>query len=481
MTLVIASVHGKPPATIDGADMIEIRADHLDPEQHVASIQAWLEAATLPTIFTVRSGEEGGSFYGDDAQRVLMLTAALESARPPKYIDVEYEIFSKQPWLIDELPLGDCGIILSWHDLSGRPVDLFQKAAAMQDVAGISVVKMVWRARSLRDNLDAFELLQTRQQPMIALCLGPFGLMSRVLSPKFGGFGTFTTLDGFDATAEGQLTATELRSKYVFGSLNSATKVFGVIGDNVEHSASPQFHNAAFAEADVNAVYLPLHVPKGWEHFKATTLSLMQDGRLDFCGASITIPHKENMLKLTKEKLGDIDPWCEEIGAVNTVSTMQGFVATNTDADAIVSLLGAPKRVLILGAGGVARAATAAAIKLGAEVVIVARRAASAASLANEFRCEHGTEQCNNISHIINCTPVGMSFSTSSEDDPLLSLAPDVVLLKDMVVFDTVYMPEQTPLLIRAKEVGCSCITGVELFRKQAAAQQVFWASHAEK
>ena len=136
---------------------------------------------------------------------------------------------------------------------------------------------------------------------------------------------------------------------------------------------------------------------------------------------------------------------------------------------------------MILGAGGVARAATAAAIKLGAEVVIVARRAASAASLANEFRCEHGTEQCNNISHIINCTPVGMSFSTSSEDDPLLSLAPDVVLLKDMVVFDTVYMPEQTPLLIRAKEIGCSCITGVELFRKQAAAQQVFWASHAEK
>ena len=69
-----------------------------------------------------------------------------------------------------------------------RPHDLFKRAAAMQDVADINIVKMVWRARSVRDNLDCFELLRTKQQPMIAMCMGEYGLLSRALSPKIWRF-----------------------------------------------------------------------------------------------------------------------------------------------------------------------------------------------------------------------------------------------------------------------------------------------------
>jgi 3-dehydroquinate dehydratase/shikimate dehydrogenase len=479
MTLIVASVHGKPPTTVVGADMIEIRADDIESDEVDNTVPSLLEATSLPTIFTIRSAQEGGNFSGDDAHRAAMLHAALTSSKPPKFIDIEYELFVKQPWIIEELPLGDCGIILSWHDMVSRPSDLFQKAAAMQDIANISVVKMAWRARSLRDNLDAFELLQARQQPMIALCMGPYGLMSRILAPKFGGFATFATIDGFEATADGQPTTTELRSKYNFESINAETKVYGIIGDNVEHSASPNFHNAAFAAAGTNAVYVPLPIPSGWEHLKATTLSLVHDEHLDFSGASITIPHKENMLKLVQKEHGIIDQESKKIGAVNTISTSPKLTTANTDATAIASLLQAPKRVLVLGGGGVARAAIAAAISLDADVVIVTRKCEQAMELADAFHCEHGADACVNIDTVINCTPVGMENGEDPEGNPLTVLAPIIELTNEMTVFDTVYLPEHTPLLLCAIEHGCSVITGSEMFRKQAAAQQIFWATES--
>ena len=479
MTLIVASVHGRPPSQVHGADMIEIRADDVELAQVDTLIPTFLETTSQPTIFTVRSVEEGGNFQGDDMHRIALLKAALTCSRPPKYIDIEYEILTKQPWLLDELPLKDCGVILSWHDTRGRPKDLFQRAAAMQDIAGISVVKMVWRARSIRDNLDAFELLRTRQQPMIALCMGAYGLMSRVLAPKFGGFATFATIEGHEATADGQPTVHDLLTTYNFDTIDQETKVFGVIGENVEHSASPPFHNAAFAAADANAVYVPLPIPRGWEHLKATTLSLLHNESLDFCGASVTIPHKENMLKLVEEESGKIAASSQNIGAVNTIHTNTIMRATNTDVDAIESLLQTPKRVLVLGAGGVARAAVYGAKQLGAKVVIIARRAQQAEVLANEFDCLLGLDECENVDTIINCTPVGMLDGPDVDGDPLINLAPEVVLRSEMTVFDTVYMPEETPLLVRAKKASCHVISGGEMFRKQAASQQLFWTKNS--
>ncbi|MDP7008888.1 MAG: type I 3-dehydroquinate dehydratase [Phycisphaerales bacterium] len=473
MTLIVASVHGTPPPNVANADMIEIRADTID----VHSVPSILGSTTLPTIFTVRSVEEGGNFSGSDEQRIEVLTAALTCSNPPTYLDIEYEFFKNQPWILDDLPLGDCDVILSWHDMKGRPKDLFQKAAAMQDVAGISVVKMAWRARSLRDNLDAFELLQARQQPMIALCMGPYGKMSRILAPKFGGFATFASIGGREATADGQLDVEELRGLYNFDTINADTFVFGVIGEQVNHSASPLFHNAAFAAAGTNAVYLPFPIPAGWEHLKATTLSVMHASILDFKGASITIPHKENMAKLVAEEGGLIDKACEDIGALNTIGIGKTLSGTNTDSEAIATLIRSAKRVLILGAGGVARAAISAAINNGSSVIVVARRTEQAKKLATVFGCEHGSAACHAIDMVINCTPVGMRGGPSEEGDPLQLLLPSFELTSDIQVFDTVYDPEETPLLLQAKEMGCTRITGADLFRKQAAAQQRFWAS----
>ena len=477
MSLIIASAHGEVPTAACGADMFELRIDSMDVEQAICSIPDLLRQATLPVVLTCRSAREGGSFEGNEEDRVSMYTAALSCDNPPRYIDIEHETLLQHPLLLDSLPLGESGVILSWHDTKGRPKDLIQRAAAIQDVANIDVVKMVWRARSLRDNLEAFELLHSRQQPMIAFCMGEYGVMSRVLAPKFGGFATFACTEEHGPTAAGQLTAQELESTYRFRTINSATRVYGVIGNNVAHSQGPAFHNAAFEEARTNAVYLPLQVPSGWEHLKATTMELINHTSLDFSGASVTIPHKQDMLKLVVENEGNLDDLCTATGATNTLYIQEGAMSsTNTDAEALISLLNDAKHVLVLGAGGVARAAVVAMKSSGASVCIAARNTDQANELASELSCEVATEQLDTIDTVINCTPVGMFGSEDPEGDPLLQLAPSLELTDAICVVDLVYTPPKTPLVQRAKEVGCKTVRGEALFTAQASLQQKFWS-----
>src|SRR5690606_36932426 len=95
-------------------------------------------------------------------------------------------------------------LILSTHDFNGRPADLTRKILAMQAEPACAVVKVAYRARSIRDNLELFDTLSERQKPTIALGMGEFGLMSRALAPKFGGFLTFASLRDESATAPGQ-------------------------------------------------------------------------------------------------------------------------------------------------------------------------------------------------------------------------------------------------------------------------------------
>jgi 3-dehydroquinate dehydratase/shikimate dehydrogenase len=472
MTLLIASVHGAIPEKLDGADLLEIRIDGMETEECIEQLPSILKASPLPTVLTCRSVDEGGMFEGEEEERFAMYQAALQSDSPPKYIDIEHESLTRHPLLLDLVKTETTGIILSWHDMKGRPPDLLQRAAAMQDIPEVDIVKMVWRARSIRDNLEAFDLLQSRQQPMIAMCMGEYGIMSRVLAPKFGGFATYAAVEGLEPTASGQPTVQELRSKYSFDTIDANTKVYGVIGDNVAHSASPMFHNAAFQAANKNAVYLPLLIPRGWEHLKASLSDLQQYKALDFSGASVTIPHKEEMIKLATS--------CDEIsttvGATNTITLGHDSIqASNTDVSALLTFFKEASSILILGGGGVARAAIVAAKNCGAKVFIATRRAEQSNSLAKEFCCQVASEETNNIDTVINCTPVGMEGGNAPNGNALLTLAPWFTLTSSTQVIDTVYKPKTTPLLAMAEAAGCPIIHGEEMFRLQAAAQQELW------
>lgn len=486
-----------------GADLVELRVDGFfsgdDPAAAAAMIRSITAASPLPVIVTCRSQSEGGEYEGDDdalAAFYLAVCDPREAARLPRYIDVEHARFQRSGALRQAVRgivaaakdegHGNPSLILSFHDFNGRPADLFRKLAAMREHAEPAVIKVAFRARSLRDALEALHLPGSSDRPMISLAMGEFGLMSRVLAPKFGGMLTFASLRAATVTAPGQPTMTELLHLFNFRAIKPRTRVYGVVGWPLSHSRSPEFHNAAFRAGGFEAVYLPLPIASGdsdldsYASFKGTILELLADQNLDFRGCSVTLPHKVNLLRLAEEQRWRIDPLAAAAGAANTL--VVGDTEThvfNSDVSAIVTSLAShprPRVAVVLGAGGAARAAVAALHSLGTTVRIAARDAAKASVVAAPAATvvPWDSPLAADVDLVINCTPVGMSSGPAPDESPV-SREQLAILPRSAVVFDTVYTPALTPLLIAAKELGLATISGEAMFAAQAATQFESW------
>lgn len=500
----------------------------------VASIASLVADSPLPVIVTCRTAAEGGAWSGDDADRASLYRALADAPHPPTHLDIEFASLERSASLAalarDLSDLARSGfsaprIIASLHDFSGRPEDLTRRLARLRDRVDVAVIKIALYARSLRDNLELFEILESRDRPTIALGMGEFGLMSRILAPKFGAFLTFASLRAVAVTAPGQPAISDLLERFRFRSIAAPTKVFGVIGWPIAHSRSPIVHNAAFQAAAFDGVYLPLPIPPEWEHFKATLGALTDDPRLDFAGASVTIPHKEHLVRFAREceqegwSLDDLSSAC---GAGNTLIRDEiGWQVLNTDGPAIVGCLRAAgavlkgARVLILGAGGVARAAAAGLLAEGALVMILNRHAERAERLVRKLalygeahggrielasfdgrdarHCSEsnatGNRGCSesgatrsrstdflseaprtSATAIINATPVGMTGGPDP-DRALLDLRAIADAGLAPIMFDTVYSPPDTPFLREARSLGFPVVDGVSLFARQAELQ----------
>jgi 3-dehydroquinate dehydratase/shikimate dehydrogenase len=487
-----------------GADIVEFRVD------------AWLEAlldqsrdplgetlglvagSALPCIVTCRPGWEGGEYHGDETERLSLLERLLSHAQGPRYVDVELEAFRRTPTLAERLaavarPEGR-GLIVSVHDFEGRPADLSRRLAAVHLLGLAELLKIAYRARSLRDNLELFEITSGGAIPTVALGMGQFGLASRVLAPKFGGFLTFASLRESSATAPGQPTISDLLGRYRFRSIRPATRVFGVVGWPVEHSLSPMIHNAGFEAAEFDGVYLPLPVPAGadaddsWVSFKATVGALVDDRLLGFAGASVTLPHKENLVRFALERGYERDELARLSGAANTLVRRGGaWSVMNTDGPAAVDPLAERlggidgRSVVVLGAGGAARAVVFELARRGARVFVCNRsrsRAEGLSAEANEKLGGPARVRAASLSEglraegLINCTPVGMAGGPAGSPVTDAELA-RVEGLK--VVEDTVYNPGQTPLVKLATTRGLAAFGGQEMFVRQAAAQFEAW------
>ena len=217
-----------------------------------------------------------------------------------------------------------------------------------------------------------------------------------------------------------------------------------------------------------------MQIPDGWEHLKASVRELQHYDPLHFSGASVTIPHKDRMMKL----VDTCDDITTKVGATNTITvSSQQLSARNTDVSALGSLTKGATGVLILGGGGVARAAIVAVRNHGARVFVATRRSEQAQALAKEFSCEPATPEHVDIDTVVNCTPVGMEGGHDPDGNPLQELVPWLELQSQMRVIDTVYKPKETPLLLQAIAAGCDVVYGEEMFRLQAALQQQIWTS----
>jgi 3-dehydroquinate dehydratase/shikimate dehydrogenase len=300
-------------------------------------------------------------------------------------------------------------------------------------------------------------------------------LAARILALRQGSELAYAPLS--QATAPGQVSLDEIdgiyRLRRRFGKsavgIDSRTAVYGVIGDPVAHSLSPLMHNAAFAARSTNAVYLPFRV-RDLGDFIAGVIPL------GIAGFSVTLPHKERILRY----LDDCDPLAAEIGAVNTVVVRAGkFYGYNTDFTGVLRAIErrlplASSRVLLVGAGGVARAAAFALARAGSAVKIWARRPQRARALARAVggdAVERAALQRESFDAIVNCTPVGMHPGGGS---PLESRE-----LNCRLVMDLIYRPLKTELLRLAERRKIEAISGVEMFIAQGVAQWEIWTGEA--
>ena len=506
-----------------GATIVEWRVDTLAQNDNaLESVALLVKNSPLPCIVTIRAAAEGGAYVGHESVRLELLIAICKLNLPPSYIDLELAAFQASADFQKQFTAAKTStrLILSAHDFQSRPADLSKRIGAMWSESLCSVAKIAWRARSVRDNLEAFELLRHQSKPTIALCMGQFGIASRVLAPKFGGFLTYARPDNEMGTAPGQLTAQEFIHVYSFARITPATNLFAVVGWPIEHSLSPLLHNAAFTATQFNGAYVPLAIPPEWEHFKASLSEMVASPVLNLRGLSVTLPHKEHALRWCKQQggVGDVvSEWC---GAANTLlfSDNGQTRAHNTDAPAAVATLAAAlgihehisaalasgnamhiaandkslvthtrdqwrrQHVLVLGAGGVARAVIAGLALAGSRVTIANRTHTKAAQLATHFNARdidganqsrvQAVELENIAAHsftiIVNCTSAGMTGSGAESVDPLPIL---FEIKSDTVVMDTVYRPRETPLLRRARAAGAVIVDGTEMFLRQAALQ----------
>ena len=262
--------------------------------------------------------------------------------------------------------------------------------------------------------------------------------------------------------------------------ITSRTSLYAIIGNPIEHSLSPVMQNAAFEAVGLDAVYLALRVePAGLhraiEGFRAINLS----------GFNVTIPHKVAIMKY----LDELDSSAATIGATNTVVNRNGkLTGYNTDGtgalaalrEAGVNLQG--RRILLLGAGGAARALAFSFAKTAERITILNRTSSKAESLAEDLRQATGAtvvhgkldpstldEEVASTDLLVNATSVGMH--PRSEETPV-----DVRFLRpDMVVFDIVYSPLETRLLREAREVGAKGVDGLAMLVHQGVQAFELW------
>lgn len=264
------------------------------------------------------------------------------------------------------------------------------------------------------------------------------------------------------------------------GSIPSgAAQVYGLVGHPIAQSLSPAMHNAAFRALGLDAVYVPFPVAPG-----ALEPALAGLAALGVHGFNVTVPHKTALLPL----LGEVLPEARAMGAVNTVRLEKGrFVGTNTDGTAFLLSLKhdldfspAGRSVVLLGAGGGARAI--AFSLLGADVarlVIANRTAERAEALAADCRTRFPQRSVEAIAPdqlagiapdlLVNATSVGMGNGALAIDPVPLGVRAAVI--------DIVYYPPETPLLAAAKALGLRCTNGIGMLLYQGAAAFQFWTN----
>lgn len=448
------------------ARTIELRLDWLSSDREINRFLRSVEVnrlvrGSVTLIATCRRRAAGGRYDGTIAAQLVHLAEAIRAGCA--WYDLEVETARQCPAELIEVLLGEGRRLTSAHFFRRMPKNLAPVAAELRR-GGSDAIKIAAHCDSLADSRKLLDFAR-KQRNIVAIPMGDVALPARILALRERNSFAYAPVE--NATAPGQVSLAEIKDVYRADRLDARTRVYAVVGNPVGHSLSPAMHNAGFAARRMNAIYVPFLV-------RALTDFLDSIEPLRVRGFSVTLPHKERILR----HLEGCDPLAARIGAVNTVVVRGGgkLYGYNTDYVGVLQALEKRiplrgSRVLIVGAGGAARAVAFALAQAGAAVCVTSRRQARASALAKAAGGEaiaRNRVRGEFFDAIVNATPVGMHPAVGSS--PL-----DARELNCRLVFDTIYRPRVTKLLELAARRGIETVSGVEMFVAQGAAQWEIW------
>ncbi|HEV3270357.1 MAG TPA: type I 3-dehydroquinate dehydratase, partial [Candidatus Rhabdochlamydia sp.] len=435
---------------LEWIDAVEFRLD-LFIDLDLIQLKSLLKKLPIPTLFTLRREDQGGSFTQSEKIRLQLIEELCQLQ--PDFFDLEYDIlpnFRKKLFLSNP----KIRFIASYHNFERFPEldpllsSLFTPYAHFYKIAA-----------HCSSSIEALQLLHLSKKytNLVAIGLGEKAQFTRLIAPVLGMPFSYVALKS--QTAAGQFTLKEVQL-YRFSTLNSSTAIYALFGDPIDTSLSPMVHNTVFAEQKRNALYCKVPCNK-----KELPESLNLIQQLPFKGLSITMPLKEKAAKITHSLQA----------AVNTLVIDSEITSFNTDGIGAIQALEKKttlfkKKIVLFGAGGVAQAIAQEAIGKGAFITFINRTREKAIQLAKIYRCRGGGIELFPLHYdmIINCTP-----------------NPDYIqsewIYPNSIAMDTVYQPHWTEFLKKASLKSCKLIFGKELFINQAIQQQRLWGSSSSK
>jgi 3-dehydroquinate dehydratase/shikimate dehydrogenase len=444
-----------------GANAIEWR---LDLASGRLSARALLDLDPRCAVVTWRTVREGGKFDGSAEEYRRSVQSAYDAGAT---VDVE----------IESGLLGDAAFLPDRRRVIGSRHGPFVSEERLRECLALDVaaVKIVLTdPDTVAEAIGCVERASrlSPEKRIACFATGLRGAVTRFLGPRYGSALTYGSVGGGDATGAAQLPLDELLDVYGAAETTPPEKLFAVYGGDVSHSLSPRIYNALFRRRGLPWLYVPLTASRraaAPESPMAADLVALDGLARNLHGVSVTNPFKGDF-----GAVAEADAETARIGAANTLVRRKpeclDLSAHNTDVRAVseaLSRLGGA-RVVVVGTGGAARAALAAAATLGRKAAVTGRGAEKAAALAAEFRADAigAVELGRSRPDVwINATPLG-----SDDDDPLP--LPAAALGPETRVVDFVYRRRgETPLVREARARGSRVADGLELLARQAAAQ----------